>query len=193
MIQIGDKIVSRELFENHFKCHLEKCEGNCCVFGESGAPLEDEEADLLESNITRLFPYMSISGKRSVDKKGAWVIDVDGDKVTPLVGGDECAYAYFEDHIARCAIEKAFEAGAVTFQKPVSCHLYPIRISQMKEGIALNYHSWSICEPARVLGRQEKMPVFRFLEDAIKRVYGKAFYDELELIYQEITNQSNTH
>lgn len=186
MIQIGDKIVSRALFENHFLCHLEKCEGNCCVFGDSGAPLESVEADLLEKNIERITPYMRAEGLRAVKEKGTWVIDSDGDQVTPLVGREECAYVVFEEGIARCAVEKAYEEGSINFQKPVSCHLYPIRIGKLKNATALNYHQWSICEPARILGKKKGLPVFRFLRDPITRVFGTEFYDELELVYREM-------
>lgn len=190
MIQIGDKVVSRELFENYFVCHLNKCEGNCCVFGDSGAPLEDGEADLLHRELKQVFPFMRAEGKRAVRELGAWVIDNDGEKVTPLVGNEECAFVVFENGIARCAIEQAYEQGAISFRKPVSCHLYPIRIGKLKQGIALNYHQWSICEPGRLLGRKEGVPVFRFLEEAITRVFGKEFYNELEAVYTELTGDS---
>lgn len=190
MIQIGDKILSRDLFENQFICHLEKCEGNCCVFGDSGAPLEDEEVTLIESNLEHIKPYMRPEGVGVVNEKGGWVIDSDGDKVTPLVGREECAFVVYYEGIARCAIERAFEVGSVSFQKPVSCHLYPIRVSRLKNAIALNYHRWSICEPARQLGKQEGIPVFRFLMDAIVRVYGESFYEQLETVYRELENRS---
>ena len=189
MIQVGDKIVSKELFENQFICHLSKCEGNCCVFGDSGAPLEDYETKLLDASISKIFTFMRAEGKQAVSEKGTWVIDNDGDKVTPLVGLEECAYVYFENDIACCAIEKAFEEGVINFQKPVSCHLYPIRVNKLNSAIALNYHKWSVCEPARLLGQKEEMPVFKFLEGAIKRVYGESFFDELELIYNELNRQ----
>ena len=191
MIQIGDKVVSRELFENHFICHLEKCEGNCCVFGDSGAPLEDNEALLLDEFMSSIKPYLRAEGLRAINDKGGWEIDSDGDKVTPLVGWEECAFTLFEDGIARCAIEKAYEDGSIPFQKPISCHLYPIRISRLKNGIALNYHRWSICEPARLLGKKEGIPVFRFLREPITRVYGLQFYNELEIVYKEIINTSD--
>ena len=191
MIQIGDKIISRELFENHFICHLEKCEGNCCVFGDSGAPLEDDEADVIEEYLDEIKPYMRAEGLRAVGEKGGWVIDNDGDKVTPLVGWEECAFVFFEEGTARCAIEKAYEEGAISFQKPESCHLYPIRVSKLKNGIALNYHRWGICEPARVLGEKEGVPVFRFLKDPISRVYGPQFYQELEIVYDELVRQTS--
>lgn len=186
MIQIGDKIVSMDLFDNHFICDLQKCEGNCCVFGDSGAPLEEDEVGILEENIELIKPFMRPEGIRAVEEQGSWMIDRDGDKVTPLVGREECAYVLFENDIAWCAIEKAYKEGVITYQKPVSCHLYPIRVSPLNSAIALNYHKWSICEPARVLGKKEDLPVFRFLKEPITRVYGKDFYDELELAYREI-------
>lgn len=186
MIQIGDKIISRALFENHFICHLEKCEGNCCVFGDSGAPLENAEAELLTAEIEKILPYMKAEGKRAVREQGAWVIDNDGDKVTPLVGKEECAFVVFEECTARCAIEQAYDEGAISFRKPISCHLYPIRVSKLKQGIALNYHQWSICEPARILGKNEGVPVFRFLRDPLTRVFGEDFYEELEIVYREL-------
>jgi hypothetical protein len=186
MIQIGDTIVSRDLFEHHFYCHLEKCEGNCCVFGDSGAPLEEMEVRLLEQHLEAIKPYMRAEGLRELSEQGSWMTDDDGDRVTPLVGREECAYVFFEDGIARCAIEKAYEEGSIPFRKPVSCHLYPIRINRLKNGVALNYHQWSICEPARILGKLKGIPVFRFLKDALTRVYGPAFYDEMEAVYQEL-------
>lgn len=187
MIQIGEKIISRELFENHFICHLEKCEGNCCIFGDSGAPLEKHEAETLAMELDKIRPFMRAVGIQAVREQGAWVIDDDGDQVTPLVGMEECAYVVFEGKIARCAIEQAYDKGAIRFRKPASCHLYPIRVAKLKQGIALNYHQWSICEPARILGKQEGVPVFRFLKDPLIRVYGEEFYRELEIVYAELT------
>jgi len=192
MIQIGEKIISRELFEMHFICHLEKCEGNCCVFGDSGAPLEEEEAANLSGELKTILPFLRAEGKRAAREQGAWVIDMENEKVTPLVGREECAYAVFEDGIARCAIEQAYDEGAISFRKPVSCHLYPIRVTKLKQGIALNYHQWSICEPARILGKKEGLPVFRFLKDPLIRVYGEEFYEELEIVYRELIEKKST-
>lgn len=188
MIQIDDKIVSRELFDEHFICHLDVCKGDCCVHGDAGAPLEDLEAEILEEYINLISPYMRPEGLRAVKRQGTWVIDDDGEKVTPLVGKDECAYVIFENGIARCAIEKAWEEGKLEFRKPVSCHLYPIRVSRLSNAVALNYHRWGVCEPARILGKKEAVPVFRFLKEAITRVYGETFYEELEVVYREIRN-----
>lgn len=186
MIQIGDKIVSKDLFDQHFICHLQKCEGNCCVFGDSGAPLDEDEVKILDQHLEDIKPFMRAEGIREVNDQGAWMVDRDGDKVTPLVDKEECAYVIFEDGIAWCAIERAFNAGSIPLQKPVSCHLYPIRVSALNAGVALNYHRWSICEPARILGEKEQLPVFRFLKDPIIRVYGADFYKELELVFKEL-------
>jgi len=186
MIQIGDKVVSRELFEHRFLCHLEKCEGNCCVFGDAGAPLEDQEVGLLEDSLDKIRPHMRPEGLRSVEEHGAWVVDPEGEKVTPLVGHEECAYAVFKEGIAYCSIEQAWEKGEIAFRKPISCHLYPIRVVPLNNALALNYHQWGICEAGRLLGRKEDLPVFRFLKDAISRAYGPAFYEELEHVYEEI-------
>ena len=184
MIQIEDKIISRELFENHFVCDLHACLGSCCIHGDSGAPLEDEEAEKLTLHLEEIKPFLREKSLEAISLQGSWVIDGDGDKVTPLIGHEECSYVMFEDNIARCAIEKAYEEGAVDFRKPVSCHLYPIRVTKLGRGMALNYHNWGICEPARSLGNKQGVPVFRFLKDAIQRVYGEAFYEELELVYK---------
>lgn len=189
MIQIGDKIISRELFENHFICDLAACFGNCCVFGDSGAPLESDEADKLASTMDSLTPLLRPEARRAIEKQGAWLIDGDGDKVTPLIGQEECAYVIFENGIARCAIEKAYEEGEIPYRKPLSCHLYPIRVTKLGKGVALNYHRWGICEPARILGKKESLPVFRFLKDPIQRAYGEEFYQELELVYSELNKK----
>jgi len=184
MIQIGDKIVSTELFENYFVCHLEKCRGMCCVYGDSGAPLEEKETKM-EKNIEKIKPFLRKEGIKVIDEKGPWEYDSDGDRVTPLMGHDDCAYAVLDNGIARCGIENAFYSEAIDFQKPISCHLYPIRLSKIGDNIALNYHRWDICKPARKLGLDYDMPVFRFLKDSIIRAFGDEFYNEMEKIYEQ--------
>ncbi|MFW5644752.1 MAG: DUF3109 family protein [Bacteroidota bacterium] len=185
MIQIGDKIVSTDLFEEVFHCHLDKCHGNCCVYGDSGAPLEEDEAKGLEDYYENIKEFISDKGVEAIEDQGEWVVDGDGDKVTPLIQGNECAYTYFKNGIAFCGIEKAWEQGKVPFKKPLSCHLYPIRVSKVGDMTALNYHRWPICDPARRLGREMALPVFRFLKDAIIRAWGREFYQEMELVYKE--------
>lgn len=186
MIQIGNYIVSSELFEEEFICHLEKCHGNCCVHGDAGAPLEDGEAKLLDNIYERLKDHLSVEGNKAIEEQGKWVVDGDGEKVTPLIHGKECAYTIFKDGIAFCGIEEAYGNNKISFRKPVSCHLYPIRLSKIGNMTALNYHRWGICEPARILGKEKGEPVFRFLKDAIIRVFGPELYSEMEKIYDEL-------
>lgn len=189
MIQIQNKIVSKELFNNHFICHLEKCRGMCCVYGDAGAPLEEEETVYLEKNLDVIKPFLRMEGVQALEEKGSWEFDGDGDKVTPLMGHDDCAYSIIDNGIARCGIENAFNSERIDFQKPVSCHLYPIRLSKIGNNIALNYHQWDVCKPARKLGKEYDMPVFRFLKEPLIRVFGMEFYNELEKVYLEWRKQ----
>lgn len=180
MLQIGDKIVSLDVIENQFICDLQKCKGNCCVIGASGAPLEEGEADLLNDLYPQIKPFLRAEGIEAIEAQGLPVIDADGDEVTPLVNGKECAYVVFENGIALCAIEKAFLAGKISFRKPLSCYLYPIRAKKYKEFTALNDDRWELCEPARVLGKVKKVRIYEFVKAALVRGYGKDFYRKLD-------------
>lgn len=181
MIQVENVLLSDELFTESFACDLGKCKGACCVEGESGAPLEEREVHLLEDIQDELQPYLTEKGKKALKEQGAFIIDSDGDYVTPLVEGKECAYTTFDDNgTAKCGIEQAHLEGAVSFLKPASCHLYPIRITQLAEMEALNYHRWPICDPARVCGMDLKLPVFRFLKLPLTRRYGAEWFALLE-------------
>ena len=186
MIQIEDKIISLELFKNHFKCDLSRCFGHCCLYGDAGAPLEDREAELLDSKFSVISKFIDKNGVEAIKKYGVWVLDAEGDLVTPLVDGKECAYSVNDKGIVRCGIENAYYAHAVEFNKPISCHLYPIRISKMDKYTALNYHQWHIFNPAVNLGNKDGVPIFRFLKDAIIRRWGDLFFNELENAYKDI-------
>lgn len=180
MVQIDDKLISLDIFEKRFVCNLGVCKGECCVEGESGAPLEDHETVILEELLPQLRPFLSKKALKEIDKHGAWVVDADGDKVTPILGGKECVYTYFDDQgICKCAIEKIHSEGKTDFKKPISCHLYPIRITKYPTYEALNYHTWPICHPARELGGNLGVPIYKFLKEPIQRRYGTAFYDEM--------------
>lgn len=186
MMEIGDKVVSLDLITEKFVCNLGKCKGVCCVEGESGAPLEDEEGKILDKEYANFAPWLRKEGQEAIQKQGTWVIDADREKVTPLIQGKECAYAIFEGAIARCGIEKAFEEGATTFRKPISCHIYPIRVKKFHRLTAVNYDRWPICDPAREFGEQENVPVYRFLNESIVRKYGEDFYQKLEMLAQNV-------
>lgn len=184
MLVIDNTRISEELFKTEFVCNLNACKGACCVAGASGAPLETDEADLLRKHFPRFKHYMTDSGLEAVKKQGYAVYDSDGDLTTPLVGPEkECAYVYFEsDQTAKCAIEKAYEDGHVDWIKPISCHLYPIRISSTKNIEVVKYSRWSVCAPGCKNGKQLGVPVFKFLKNALIRKYGQAWYKQLEII-----------
>lgn len=190
MIEIDDKIVSADLLRDCFVCDLAACKGICCVEGNAGAPLETDEVDTLEEEYPNYKPYMTPEGIRAVEAQGFMVVDEDGDYTTPLVDDAECAYACTEEGITFCAIEKAFREGKTTFRKPISCHLYPIRLMNFSNGtVGLNYHRWSICEPARQCGKRLGIPVYKALREPIIRRFGEEFYKALETAEQLLKNQ----
>ena len=181
MIQIGDAIISLDVIERKFCCDLAACRGRCCVEGDAGAPLEEGEAERIRENYERFRPYMTAEGVAAVEEQGFSVIDVEGDEGTPLVKGGPCAYAIEEGGGCWCAIEKAWLEGKTPFRKPISCHLYPIRLMHFSNGTTgLNYHRWSVCAPARALGAKLDIPVYKALREPIIRRFGEEFYKALE-------------
>lgn len=181
MVQIGDKLISEDIFSEEFVCNLSRCKGACCVEGDVGAPLDREETKILEDIFDKIKPYLRSEGVRALEEQGTWTVDPsDGDFVTPMVNGEECAYVIFDEKgVTKCGIEKAYENGAVDWQKPISCHLYPIRVSEYSSFTALNYHEWPICSDACELGKELKVPVYKFLKGPIERKYGEEFYQTL--------------
>lgn len=187
MIQIDDKLISEEIFSEEFVCNLSKCKGACCVEGDMGAPLDKSETEILEKLYPKIKPFLPESGRKSIEQQGTWVVDdSDGCFVTPMVENSECAYVIFDENgITKCGIEKAFEAGAVDWQKPISCHLYPIRIKEYKTFSAINYDEWNICNAACKLGKELKVPVYKFLKTPLIRKYGEEFYQILRTAADE--------
>ena len=186
MIEIENTLISDDLLERRFVCDLNACKGECCVAGDSGAPLEKEEEEIIREILPLVKPYMNAEGIAEVEKSGVAVIDSDGDLVTPLVDGvKHCAFVIFENSIAKCAIEKAFYDGKVGFKKPISCHLYPVRISKYKNFDAVNYQEWEVCKPACSCGAKLDVPLYKFLKEPLIRKYGKDWYKQLELVANE--------
>ena len=181
MIQIDDKLISEDFFSEEFVCNLSKCKGACCVEGDVGAPLDKSETLILERIFDQVKPYLRPEGIAAIEKQGTWAIDPsDNDFVTPMVEGKECAYVIFDEKgITKCGIEKAYEDGAVDWQKPISCHLYPIRVDEYRTFTALNYHKWEICSDACTLGRELKVPIYKFVKTPLIRKYGEEFYQTL--------------
>jgi hypothetical protein len=187
MIDIDGKIISREVFSQKFVCDLSACKGACCVEGDSGAPLEKDEADLLKENFEKIKPFISPQGIEAINNHGTSVIDsYDGELVTPLIEGKECAYTVFDkDGTAKCGIENAYKAGEISFIKPISCHLYPIRLNKYQNFIAVNYHKWPICKPALTCGAKLNVKVYKFLKEPLVRKFGQEFYNKLEVVDNE--------
>lgn len=181
MIQIEDKLISEEIFSEEFVCNLSKCKGICCVEGDAGAPLDKEEAQILENIYDKIKPYLTPEGIEAIEKQGKWEIDPnDGEYVTPLINNVECAYVTYDERgYTKCAIEKAYEDGVIDWQKPISCHLYPIRVTEYSSFTALNYHEWEVCSDACTLGKELQVPVYKFLKTPLIRKYGESFYSEL--------------
>ena len=186
MIQIGTSIVSLDIFDRHFVCDLAKCRGMCCVCGESGAPLEDSETGILEKIYPKVKKYMTRAGIAAVEKYGVYDTDWDSDRVTPLIGkSEDCAYSFKENGIVYCAVEKAFINGEIDFRKPVSCHLYPIRITRCGDFEAVNYHNWDICKNT---AEKTGTPLYIFLKEPLTRKYGSKWYGELCMTAIELDN-----
>ena len=191
LIELKDKVVSTQIFERKFVCDLNACKGACCIEGDSGAPLTLEEIDLIEDDLEEIKPYMRPEGIAAVEKTGVFYMDQENEPVTTLINGGECAIVYFDDQgITKCSIEQAHRDGKTAFKKPISCHLYPIRVKKYNDFTALAYNEWHICSPACACGEKLDVPVFRFLKEPIIRAFGEAFFNELEIVDQEIKNQS---
>lgn len=179
MILLDDKLISDDIIEKEFVCNLNACKGACCVQGEAGAPLEVDEAFILEEIYPVVEPYLTEKGRKSIKKHGKAVLDAKSEYETPLVNGNECAYVVFEEGKTMCGIEKAYLDGKTDFQKPISCHLYPIRVSVTPMYTALNYERWAICDEACTLGKELGVPIYKFLKGPLTRKYGEDFYKKL--------------
>lgn len=192
MLQIDNTIISRDIFEKKFKCDLTKCKGNCCVYGDSGAPLEKEEIKILEEIYPKVKPFLRPEGIRAIEEIGTSMVDSDGDDVTPLINKNECAYTVIESGIYFCGIEKAYLKKKIKFQKPISCHIFPIRTKDYQDFTAVNYEKWDICKDAVKLGNEENVEVVDFLKRPLIRKFGKIWYKDLKIASKEL-KKSNNH
>lgn len=180
MIIIDNVVVSDEFLNAQFSCNLACCKGRCCVEGDAGAPLEPEEVGLIEEYFDDIKPYMRPEGIAVVEENDVFDYDDCGDLVTPLVNDEECVYVYFHDNgTALCAIEKAYLEGKIDFWKPISCHLYPIRLVE-KDGLThIMYHEWSVCVSAKRKGERDGIPLYKYLKAPLIRRFGAEWYDKL--------------
>ncbi len=187
MIEIENTLVSDDVVKEAFVCDLQKCKGACCVEGDLGAPLNKEELPLIDEVIDLVKPYLAKEAIEVLEKEGGYILDEDGDYSTSTIDNKECAFAFYDENkILKCGIEQAHKDGKTDFKKPISCHLYPIRISKLPEFEALNYDRWSICSPACDLGKELKVPVYKFLREALIRKFGESWYKALE---EKVKNQ----
>ena len=186
LIELGDKIISTQIFDKKFVCDLNSCKGACCVEGDAGAPLTWEEVEIIQENLEKIKPFMRQEGIEIIAKSDVFYLDEEDQPVTSLVNQKECVFVQFENGIAKCSIEQAHKEGSLSFKMPISCHLYPIRLKKFNEYTAMNYEEWDVCKPACNCGEQLNVPVFKFLKEPLIRAFGEEFYSELEQVSKEI-------
>lgn len=181
MFQLGKTIVSEEIIDNDFVCNLKACKGICCVEGDAGAPVTEEEVAILKQIYPKVKPFLRDEGVKSIEEQGPFIVTKNDELETPLVEGKECAYVIFgENETALCGIEEAYNKGVVDFKKPISCHLYPVRVKDYTEFSAVNYDKWHICNDACTLGKELQVPVYKFVKESLIRRFGEDWYAELE-------------
>ena len=198
ILQIGDVLVSPDIFTEKFCCDLDACKGRCCVEGDAGAPVTFDEIGSIESCLDEVWPQLSASAQSVVDRQGVAYADRDGDLVTSIVNGKDCVFTCYEDlddrtdghtihNCCLCALERACHDGRPSWCKPISCALYPIREKQFGGGlVGLNYHRWDICRDAVKKGRELDLRIYEFLKEPLIRRFGRAWYEELCEVGEEI-------
>ena len=185
MFQLGKTIVSEDIIEKDFVCNLAACKGACCIDGEAGAPLEEKELKILMDVFPKVKPLLREEGVKAIEEQGLFTMD-EGEYETPLIDGKDCAYVIFDDNkTAKCGIEEAYNKKLIDWRKPISCHLYPVRIMNYSEFDAVNYHKWPICNDACALGKELQVPVYKFVKEALIRKFGKNWYLELEKVAKD--------
>ena len=191
MVQIQDTIVSLDVITKEFCCDLKKCHGACCVEGDAGAPVTVDEIAQIEQLLPVISNLLSVQALKAIEEKGIAYPDPEGELVTQIVNGKDCVFTcYDENGCCCCAIEKAYREGKVSFIKPVSCHLYPIRVKKIGQYWGLNYDRWDVCKAAVIKGHREHIPVYKCLKEPLIRRFGQEWYDELELTVSEMKKQN---
>lgn len=190
MFQLGKTIVSEDIINKDFLCNLSACKGACCIDGDAGAPLEKEETEILKTIYPKVKPFLREEGIKAIEEQGTFIVAENGELETPLINGADCAYVNFDDKgTALCAIEEAYNQGEVDWKKPVSCHLYPVRVKEYSSFSAVNYHKWYICDDACTLGKELQVPIYKFVKEALIRKFGADWYTELETMAKKLKNK----
>ncbi len=190
MVQIGDTIVSFALFQEYFCCNPSHCKGICCVEGDAGAPVALDEVEKLEEALSIIEDEMTPEARAVVEEQGVVYSDRDGDLVTSIVNGKDCVFAsHDENGCCICLIEKAYNEGRTTWRKPISCYLYPVRLSKIGDMTAVNFHKWDVCSSALIKGRRKGIRAYQFLKQPLIERFGQAWYDELLVVAEELEKQ----
>ncbi len=180
IIQVGNVLVSPDIFTEKFCCDLDKCKGQCCVEGDAGAPVTLDEIGGIEDSLDTVWTDMSASAQAIVDKQGVAYVDQEGDLVTSIVNGKDCIFTCYENGCCLCALERAYRAKKTDFVKPISCALYPIRVKAFNnDTFGINYNRWDVCKDAVIKGKELNLPVYKFLEGPLTRRFGVEWYKEL--------------
>ena len=190
MFQIGKTIVSEDIIQKDFVCNLAACKGACCIDGDAGAPLDIEETKILQDIYPKVKPFLRKEGIAAIEAQGTFITTEDGELETPLINGADCAYVTFDNKgTALCGIEEAYNQGEIDWKKPVSCHLYPVRVQDYSEFAAVNYHHWHICDDACTLGKELQVPVYKFVKQALIRKFGEDWFEELEKVADNMSKK----
>ncbi|MDX1278581.1 DUF3109 family protein [Oceanihabitans sediminis] len=187
MFQLGNTIVSEDIIKKDFVCNLSACKGQCCIDGDAGAPLNAEEVEIMKRIYPKVKPFLRKEGIEAIEAQGTSIVTEFGELETPLIGGADCAYVIFDEKkTALCGIEKAYNQGEIDWKKPVSCHLYPVRVKEYSEFSAVNYDRWEICDDACSLGAELQVPIYKFVKEALIRKFGEDWYAELEKVTESM-------
>lgn len=190
MLQIQNTLVSLDLVERFFMCNLDKCHGECCIEGDAGAPITKEEYERLKCILPEVWNDLLPAAKRCIEEAGVGYVDEEGDLVTQIIEGKNCVFStYLPGGLCICAIEKAYREGRIDFMKPISCHLYPVRITEYEKFTAVNFHNWKICKAAEVLGRAKGVRAYKFLKEPLIKRFGQEWYEELAATCEEYLRQ----
>lgn len=200
ILEVGNTLISTDIFTEKFCCDLEKCKGKCCIEGDAGAPVTTDEIMEIEDALDKVWPLLSAQAQAVIDRQGISYIDREGDLVTSIVGGKDCVFTCYDDlrlsedvtvkDCCLCSFERIYREGRNQWCKPISCALYPIRVKKLSSGkLALNYNRWDVCREAVVLGKKIDMPVYKFLRDPLIRHFGEEWYAEVESLASELRKQ----
>jgi hypothetical protein len=194
MLQIDDTIISLDVIDQNFACDLSKCKGICCVEGDEGAPVTEDEVSQIEALLSIIWDDLSESAQTVIRGQGIAYLDRENDLAISIVNGAECVFAFQDDHgYWKCRIEKAFEQKETSFRKPLSCHLYPIRLKKHKTFTAVNYHQWHVCRDGVVSGNNQNKPLYQFLKDPLIRKFGEEWFQQLSIAADHFEKTKYNH